>query len=1363
MHLLLQTQSLTSTNILSHPTFSLIVNRHRHYSFTPPPQLHHRRRRILPLKCSLSITTTAVPAAAQSSLNLSKPEAAEVSRTIMELSSVGTLSTLTQDGWPLGVGVRFAVSKDGAPVLCLDQSNKGLFGNNNNKSTLHVKLKQCGMRTPQCTIRGSLEKPDDTMVIEQLHSTWIKRFGKEVDGDLLYVVDVESVYQMEDFEQEGVWVSSLDYKNASPDPLRDFAERIVDEINSNNIDDINRFCNIYADLDFKVLEAKMIWVDRLGFDLRLRSEEGIFDVRIPFPREVTDEKGAKSSFNGMSQSAWEVEKNFYPPNFTRVKQLKQQPHATTDHPISASPPWYHCPPLSEGRPHHYYLLSLITGESPSSFIRTQHCISCLALPPSPISLFEQYWSYRFHLRSGFVNYPTSIMKDIVRTFIFFLVILYLPIRSNCEEVKKNIDVGVILDMNTSIGKMSNDCLSMGLTDFYSSHEYTTKIILHLRDSGSDIVDAASAAIDLLKNIQVKVIIGPQRSTQADFIVDLGNKSQIPVISFTATSPFLSHRETPYFIRTSSNDLYQVKAIVTIVKNFNWREIVPIYEDTNYGNGIVPYLSEALQEIGTRLPYRSVISPLDSDDRILQEMYKLMTMQTRVFFVHMRPSLARRVFLKAKLANMIRKGYAWIISDGIVSEMDNMGSSVIDAMVGVLGVKPYIPSSNELVTEKLGGSKLNSYCLRAYDSIQALAMAVQNVGPVDSSFKKQENVTGLADIGVSEIGPTLLQSILNTKFEGLSGYFQLINGELQSSGFQVINLVGRNENGRIKYATSKKLSYYIEGNDTYSISKDYLGDIKWPGESTIVPKGWEIPTSKEKLKVGVPIKKGFTTFVSVGRNPQTNEPKVDGFCIEVFEEVMKSLPYYVPYEYVSFEISDGRNYDELVKMVYNQSVDAVVGDITILEKRFSLAEFTLPFTESGVSMVVPVNDHNRKNAWIFMKPLTVSLWVTTGAFFIFTGFVVWVLEHQKNEEFRGPRHKQVGTIFWFSFSTLVFAHRERILSNLTRFVMIIWIFVVLVLTSSYTASLTSMLTVEQLQPTVNNIDDLIKSGEYIGYQMGSFVPTLLKKLKVDESKLKEYHDLEEYEEALAKGSKNGGVGAIVDELPYIRLLLAKYCTKYIMVGPTYKTAGMGFAFQKGSPLVHDVSKAVLTVTEGDKITKITEKWLGESSNCDDAIINSNSLSLDSFKGLFLIAGLSSISALLIFLFTFLRENKQILQSKDLTISQKLSAMAKAFSGEKQGTSHDVSLDETDVIDNEASEVSGWIELSQVCTSDGAQSPAVIVSDHDDGFLSQDEGGPLTEPRTPYRDLVLGIPNNSVDKHDFVPQPSYIRFPQYTARR
>lgn len=251
-----------------------------------------------------------------------KPNKAEVSRTIVELSSVGTLSGFGQESWPLGVGVRFAVDNEGTPVLCLNDSINALFGGQ--KCSLHVQLQQSKLRTPQCTIQGSLQKPDDSLVLKRLCSVWKKRFGVEVDEDLMYVIAVERVLQIEDFAEDGEWVTSVEYKLANPDPLRDFAEKIVDEINAHSMEDIHRFCNVYVDTDFQVSDAKMVWVDRLGFDMRIRSlQNDVFEVRIPFPREVVDEKGVKSSFNCMSQLAWEVEKNYQIPEFEKVNQLKK--------------------------------------------------------------------------------------------------------------------------------------------------------------------------------------------------------------------------------------------------------------------------------------------------------------------------------------------------------------------------------------------------------------------------------------------------------------------------------------------------------------------------------------------------------------------------------------------------------------------------------------------------------------------------------------------------------------------------------------------------------------------------------------------------------------------------------------------------------------------------------------------------------------------------------------------------------------------------------------------------------------------------------------------------------------------------------
>ncbi|XP_024445286.2 glutamate receptor 2.8 isoform X1 [Populus trichocarpa] len=839
------------------------------------------------------------------------------------------------------------------------------------------------------------------------------------------------------------------------------------------------------------------------------------------------------------------------------------------------------------------------------------------------------------------------------------------------------NVGVVLDFDNDLdGKIGLSCINMSLSDFYDTHgDYKTRLVLITRDSKNDVAGAAAAALDLIKNVEVQAIIGPTTSMQANFVIELGDKAQVPILSFSASSPSLTSIRSPFFFRATQNDSTQVNAISALVQAFGWREAVPIYIDNEYGQGVIPYLTDALQAVDARVPYRSVISPSATDDQIVSELYKLMTMQTRVFIVHMFPSLGARVFAKAKEIGMVSEGYVWIMTDGLTAEFfSSPKASVTNTMQGALGVKPYVPRTKDLETFRIRWKRkfqqdnpdivdadLNIFGLWAYDAVTALALAVEKAGTANLGFQKanvsSNSSTDLATLGVSLNGPNLVQALSNITFKGLTGDYLFDNGQLQSSAFQIINVNG-NGGREIGFWTSTKgivKTLNSTNNMTaYSGSNSDLSTVIWPGDTTSVPKGWEIPTNGKKLRIGVPVKDGFSEFVKVKRDPSSNTSTVTGYSIDVFDSVVKALPYALPYEYIPFAKPDGEpagTYDDLIYQVYLKNFDAVVGDTTIVFNRSQYVDFTLPYTESGVSMIVPIVDNNSKNAWVFLRPLTWDLWVTSVCFFIFIGFVIWVLEHRINEDFRGPASHQAGTSFWFSFSTMVFAQRETVVSNLSRAVVIIWCFVVLILTQSYTASLTSLLTVQQLRPTVTDVHELIKKGEYVGYQEGSFVLGILLNLGFDKSKLIVYNSTEQCDDLLSKGSVNGGIAAAFDEVPYTRLFLSKYCSKYAMIDPTFKTAGFGFAFPKGSPLVPDVSRAVLNMTEGDKMKEIENAWFGKQSNCPDSSnsVTSNSLSLKSFWGLFLIAGVASLLAIIIFMVMFVYKERKMFRPLNSRIS------------------------------------------------------------------------------------------------------------------
>jgi ionotropic glutamate receptor len=216
--------------------------------------------------------------------------------------------------------------------------------------------------------------------------------------------------------------------------------------------------------------------------------------------------------------------------------------------------------------------------------------------------------------------------------------------------------------------------------------------------------------------------------------------------------------------------------------------------------------------------------------------------------------------------------------------------------------------------------------------------------------------------------------------------------------------------------------------------------------------------------------------------------------------------------------------------------------------------------------------------------------------------------------------------------MFFSHRENTVSSLGRFVLIIWLFVVLIINSSYTASLTSILTIRQLTSRIEGIDSLVTSNEPIGVQDGTFARNyLINELNILPSRIVPLKDEEQYLSALQRGPNAGGVAAIVDELPYIEVLLTNSNCKFRTVGQEFTRTGWGFAFQRDSPLAVDMSTAILQLSEEGELEKIHRKWLNYKHECSMQISNSedSQLSLKSFWGLFLICGITCFMALTVF--------------------------------------------------------------------------------------------------------------------------------------
>ncbi|KAH7544923.1 hypothetical protein FEM48_Zijuj01G0037400 [Ziziphus jujuba var. spinosa] len=820
----------------------------------------------------------------------------------------------------------------------------------------------------------------------------------------------------------------------------------------------------------------------------------------------------------------------------------------------------------------------------------------------------------------------------------FLILLYGIEAASIDKLTTHI--GVIIDDNHRAGKEEKIAMKIAAQRFNSSLK-PNKMFLHFRNPGGDPYLAASTAQDLIQKEKVKAIIGLQTWHEAALVAGVGNRTQVPVLSVAApakTSPFIPNL-WPYLVQMTNHGPFQIKCIADIVRSYNWQKVITISEDYDYGGdyGMLALLSEALQNVGSEIEYQLVLPPFsslsDPKEFVQEELLKLLTTkQSRVFIVLQSSSaMVTHLFREAKKMGLVGRDSAWIISDTISDYLDSFNTSVISSMEGTLGTKVYYSESSTSYQDfraqfrqvfRTEYPEEDSYepgihALRAYDGIETIAQAIWRKSSNDTSTK------------------ILVESILSSNFSGLSGTINFKAGQLSYPPvLKIINVVGRSykeldfwtpELGFSGSLETENGTEYYKNGEGGSYSKALVGRVNWPGDLHWTPKGWTMPIDAKPMRIGVPMDPEFENFVKIEYIKSSNRTTYRGFCIEVFYKVLGTLGYDLPYEFIPHNGS----YDDLVNHVANKTYDGAIGDITILHNRSKIVEFTQPYTESGLSLIVPVKP--RGSAFLIVKPFTWEMWMTSVIIFLYTMFVVWFLEHPNNPEFGGTWKNQIGTTLWFTFSSLFFAHREKINSNLTRVVVVMWLVLVFVLTSSYTANLSSMLTVQQLKPDVGQL----KGNSKVGCDGDSFVKQhLVEVLGFKAENVIEFPNGTLYHEMLQKKK----IAAAFLELPHQKVFLNKYCNGYTAVTRgSYRFGGLGFVFQKGSPIARDFSEGILSLSEKGVLKELENQWLTPTKECSiNETSEPKSLRLQNFWILYLLSGI--ISAIC-FLLSFLRLRRQ----------------------------------------------------------------------------------------------------------------------------
>lgn len=234
---------------------------------------------------------------------------------------------------------------------------------------------------------------------------------------------------------------------------------------------------------------------------------------------------------------------------------------------------------------------------------------------------------------------------------------------------------------------------------------------------------------------------------------------------------------------------------------------------------------------------------------------------------------------------------------------------------------------------------------------------------------------------------------------------------------------------------------------------------------------------------------------------------------------------------------------------------------------------------------------------------------------------------------------------FRHNKLFFAG-ENIKNITSKLVLAAWICVVFVVGASFTAVLSSMMTVPRLQPSVQEIDYLRNTNAAVGCNGNSFIVRyLINVLHFKPENVKKINSINEYPKAF----ESDEIKAAFFVAPHAKVFLAEYCKGYTISGPSFKLGGFGFVrskfssffrhsfcsflvvlslmfqsqvFQKGSPLAIDISEAILKVTQSGQVNTLEQNML-HLCNCTSSTSRQEAddirLGPGPFSGLFQVLG------------------------------------------------------------------------------------------------------------------------------------------------
>ena len=335
-----------------------------------------------------------------------------------------------------------------------------------------------------------------------------------------------------------------------------------------------------------------------------------------------------------------------------------------------------------------------------------------------------------------------------------------------------------------------------------------------------------------------------------------------------------------------------------------------------------------------------------------------------------------------------------------------------------------------------------------------------------------------------------------------------------------------------------------------------------------PQGTSTP---QVIKVGVYVS---PPFVIKGDNGYS------GMAIELWQKAVADLG--VVSQYQEFP-----NTVDLMNAVANGKVQAAVTNLGITKARAQVADFTQPWFDSGLRVMVHSDARSSFMALIDglrdAGHLANFAWIA--AIMLLATALMTIFDRKMDAEFHQGWREGLAENFYhvISLATKGEANRKNLLGWAGRVGEAMWLLCSVAVIAYVASSITSVMTASHLSNQINSVADL--QGRIVGVRVGSVAEDYLHTFKV---RKRPFDHIDEAADALVKRE----IAAVVDDNSVLEYFTHTHPHQPLdVVGNTFRTEKYGFAFTAGSPLAKPVSLRIIGLQENGEVEKLRARYFG----------------------------------------------------------------------------------------------------------------------------------------------------------------------------